>query len=414
MWFQRAMSMNSATPSPRGRHGESVPFHVLVATTREPVDRSKLIPAVLQAAVEQFGVRWVEDIAPGAAGSVLLVLDGAVRIQGRPTWRLARSMERALRLPRRSVLVRDFKWAHDDTGMLDDAIAHWTDHLREESAVTAERLAFHQAVSDLLSAQRLRTVFQPIVDVVASHVVGYEALTRGPLGHSLESPAALIDAAQRCGLDRELDWEMFQLASSRAVNALPGDDALLFLNVGAHDVWTGHHLRELDAAQDRFPWNHVVLELNERMPFPDVDTFRSVRGAAREHGLRFALDDVGAGYAGLAALALVEPEFVKIDLGLIRDCDQDVVRQTIVRSLVHFADDTGSRVIAEGVETLAELETLQALGVRLVQGYLTGPPTEVPSGAVEPVWGRATGSSAGTQNTAAIRGVSVDRFTPRG
>ena len=102
-------------------------------------------------------------------------------------------------------------------------------------------------------------------------------------------------------------------------------------------------------------------------------------GESRQRGLRFALDDAGAGYAGLATLAVVAPEFIKIDMSLVRGCDTDRLKRGIIASLVHLSQLSGSEVIAEGVETQAELDVVANLGVRMIQGYVFARPVEMPA-----------------------------------
>jgi EAL domain-containing protein (putative c-di-GMP-specific phosphodiesterase class I) len=94
--------------------------------------------------------------------------------------------------------------------------------------------------------------------------------------------------------------------------------------------------------------------------------------------VRFALDDAGAGYAGLTTLALLAPDFIKIDMGIVRGCDRDPLKCSIIDALLYLAEHAGATVIAEGVETQSELAALRGLGVTRVQGFLIAQPTETP------------------------------------
>jgi EAL domain-containing protein (putative c-di-GMP-specific phosphodiesterase class I) len=137
----------------------------------------------------------------------------------------------------------------------------------------------------------------------------------------------------------------------------------------------------------RWPPERVVLEVSERAPIHNLSSVAAHCERARRSGVRFALDDAGAGYAGLAALATLAPEYVKIDLALVRDCDRDPAKRATVGALAHFGRDTGAKLIAEGIETADELQTLRSLGVDYVQGFLLARPEEVPS-RVDPWWFR--------------------------
>jgi EAL domain-containing protein (putative c-di-GMP-specific phosphodiesterase class I) len=152
---------------------------------------------------------------------------------------------------------------------------------------------------------------------------------------------------------------------------------------------------------DGWPWKQVVLEITEKAPVQNPESFLAVLKWARDAGVRFALDDVGAGYSGLSSYALLRPEYTKVDIGLVRGCDQDEVRRAIISSLVALAHRTGSLVVAEGVETAAELDTVRWLGVDLVQGYLVAPPSEFPL-VPQGDW-QVPGEVLGRRRTRAVR-----------
>ena len=118
----------------------------------------------------------------------------------------------------------------------------------------------------------------------------------------------------------------------------------------------------------------IVLEMTERMSLESIPDARSRVAALKELGFRIALDDMGAGYAGLTSFAMLEPQYVKIDLGLVRNVDTEAIKQTLIRTIVRLAEDLDIDVIAEGVETRAEAEALARIGCPLLQGYLFARP----------------------------------------
>jgi EAL domain-containing protein (putative c-di-GMP-specific phosphodiesterase class I) len=224
----------------------------------------------------------------------------------------------------------------------------------------------------------IRTVFQAIVGASNGQVLGYEALSRGPAGHRWERPDLLLDAADRAGLSSLVQWEMLGLARLRAQQRLRSDHHLLFVNAPDMRFWPE---AALDGGAERdavWPWNRLVSEVSERAPIVNLPEVWETRDRGRARGIRFALDDVGAGYAGLAALALLAPEFVKVDMALIRDCHRDPAKQAVIAALVQYARRAGAAVIAEGVETADESRVVCDLGVDLLQGFLFGRPTEGP------------------------------------
>jgi EAL domain-containing protein (putative c-di-GMP-specific phosphodiesterase class I) len=120
--------------------------------------------------------------------------------------------------------------------------------------------------------------------------------------------------------------------------------------------------------------SRVVFEITERTRILDFSRFAAQLRELRQQGLRFAVDDLGAGYAALNSLALFEPDFIKIDMSITRDLERGSTRAKLVQRIAEFARDAGARVIAEGVETLREAEVLAELGCDWLQGYHFGRP----------------------------------------
>ena len=119
----------------------------------------------------------------------------------------------------------------------------------------------------------------------------------------------------------------------------------------------------------------VVFEISEQESISSFVAFREMRDYYRSLGFQFALDDTGAGYAGLEELLEVEPDFIKIDRAMVSGVDQDPARQDVLTALLQLAEKMGAQVIGEGLDTLEELEMLGRLGIRFGQGWLFGHPT---------------------------------------
>lgn len=211
---------------------------------------------------------------------------------------------------------------------------------------------------------------QPIVDVLTGEPVGVEALARFDLPP--QGPAAWFAEADEVGLRSRL--EVAAAATALADLSRPDLPGYLSVNLSP-DVALGPDLPLLLLDLDL---TRVVLEITEHAPVDDYDLLVAVLAPYRAAGLRLAIDDAGAGFASFRHILRLSPDFIKIDLSLVRDIDHDPVRQALTRSLVAFADSIGATLVAEGVEVQAELDTLVALGVRLMQGYLLCRPCHAP------------------------------------
>jgi len=221
-------------------------------------------------------------------------------------------------------------------------------------------------------ANALRTLwvaYQPIVSWSTQQVFAYEALVRNE-ETTLRAPPDLFAAAERLGRLQELG-RVIRDRVAKAVDELP-TPGLLFVNV---------HAMELDDDSlftPEAPLSHhasrVVLEITERAPIERIRDVGGRVGQLRALGYRIAVDDLGAGYAGLASFAHLEPEVVKVDMSLIRGIDLSPMKQKLLASIVKLCQDLGIQMIAEGIETEAERDTLVRLGGDLCQGYLFARP----------------------------------------
>jgi EAL domain-containing protein (putative c-di-GMP-specific phosphodiesterase class I) len=225
------------------------------------------------------------------------------------------------------------------------------------------RATFEQALDSLWLA------YQPIVRADDGRLFGYEALLRSA-SRALPHPGAVLDAAEKLAQLDVLGRRIRDRAGEPLSQRPP--EVTLFVNIHTTDLLD-------DALYDtRAPLSQVasrvVLEITERSSLDTVADLRSKVARLREMGFRIAVDDLGAGYAGLTSFALLEPEIVKLDMTLIRGVHQSRTRQKLIRSMTALCKDMGMLVVGEGVETLEERETLRELGCNLLQGYLFAKP----------------------------------------
>lgn len=231
----------------------------------------------------------------------------------------------------------------------------------------ADRRRIKEVIAGESAEHALTSVLQPIVDLRTGALWGLEALAR--FGAHGGSPARWFGEAERMGLRCQLEMAAARSALARR-SELPSG-VKLAVNLSP-DVLTRGDLDETLGGMDL---SDLVVEVTENAAVTDYAALTSVLQPHRERGLQVAVDDAGAGYASFRHIVRLRPDVIKVDLTLIRDIDQDPVRQSLVVSLVSFAAKTGSVLVAEGVETDGELDMLASLGVPSAQGYLLGRPT---------------------------------------
>jgi EAL domain-containing protein (putative c-di-GMP-specific phosphodiesterase class I)/AmiR/NasT family two-component response regulator len=237
---------------------------------------------------------------------------------------------------------------------------------REAGDRAGLKLQFDRAMATLSMA------FQPVVDTRRRCIFGYEALMRSQ-ETSLPHPGAILSAAERLGRVDEVGRRVRALSAAAFGNA--PSDAVLFVNVLATDL-LDPELYEVDAPLSKIA-SRVVLEITERSTIENIKDVWARVSILRYHGFRIAIDDLGAGYAGLSTFVALEPEIVKLDMSLVRNVHRSVIRQKLVRSMIRLSKDMGMKIVAEGVEQAEERDCLHGLDCELVQGYLfarPGPP----------------------------------------
>ena len=200
-------------------------------------------------------------------------------------------------------------------------------------------------------------------------VFAYEALARTE-EPTLRNPADLFDVAERLHRTAELGCRIRHLIAE-LVPAAP-ESALMFVNLHPSDLEDDELLSKSGGLA---PFaQRIVLEVTERAALDEVKGLRSRVEVLREMGFRIAVDDLGAGYAGLSSFAVLEPDVVKADMSLIRGIDTSATKQRLLSAIAMLANDLSVQFVAEGVETAAEYACVSALGAHAVQGYLLARP----------------------------------------
>jgi diguanylate cyclase (GGDEF)-like protein len=235
-----------------------------------------------------------------------------------------------------------------------------------------------EMVPGLLSPGQIEAVYQPIVRLSDLSLLGWEALARPAGGDAGMSVETLFATALKMGLGADIDW-FSRRAAVHGAGDIP-DGVQLFINVSIpalldplHDV---DQMMLLLRWARRSPWD-IVLEISEREAVTDIKRFEEVLAAYRNHGFRFAMDDVGEGHSTLEVLAAASPEYIKIARSLTLGAESPGPRAAI-SALVAFGRTGNAMIVAEGIETPRDADVMAGLGVDLGQGYAFGRPAARP------------------------------------
>jgi PAS domain S-box-containing protein len=257
------------------------------------------------------------------------------------------------------------RWAEARTAVLDQLGSFAGSLLGAQAGRRGVRAQRRAAIRSIIDTHAFRPVFQPVIDLSTDEVLGYEALTRFA---DARRPDLVFEEAHAVGLGIELETACASAAVIDAADLPPG--VWLALNFSPATVVSGEMATVVRRA-DR----PVVVEITEHV---EVESYGAVRDAARAcPGVRISVDDAGAGYASLRHILELQPDFVKLDIDLVHNIDTDPARQALAAGLHHYAEETGTTLIAEGVESVEERAAIEHLGIRLGQGYLFGRPASL-------------------------------------
>lgn len=230
-------------------------------------------------------------------------------------------------------------------------------------------------LKNILKYHNIRSVFQPIVSLTDAEIIGYEALSRGPKGSLLEYPDSLFSTAEEFNLVWELEYLCRDMALKKSQKIIPFK--MIFINVDPKIMkdprFQKGQTRDL---LNKFCANagNVIFEITEKTAINDYHNFCRILDNYTSQGYKIAIDDTGSGYSGLRTIAETRPNFIKIDIELIRNIDKDSLKQAMLKALYDFSCNTNSKIIAEGIETQAELAALIKIGIPYGQGFFLQKP----------------------------------------
>ena len=218
-----------------------------------------------------------------------------------------------------------------------------------------------------ISATEFDIYLQPILDLASGKTIGAEALTRFR-PEPKRGPEVWFRDARRCDMQQAL--ELATLRKSLSLLGVMPESHLLSVNASAALVGSGILLPIVEG----LPTGRLIIELTEHEEIANLPALQTAVADLRDLGVRVAIDDLGAGYAGLASVLKLKPDVLKMDRALVRGIDRDPAAEALASSLVHFARALGARLVAEGIERWEEAEKLAEIGVSHGQGYLLGRP----------------------------------------
>jgi diguanylate cyclase (GGDEF)-like protein len=229
------------------------------------------------------------------------------------------------------------------------------------------------AINLIIENKSIRTVFQPIVSLKDGHILGYEALSRMIDESHIKTTDELFTLAETTNRL----WDLELVCRTKAIESgyksfIYPNLKKLFLNVNPsimqdkkfHEGFTKEFIKQFS-----IPSSNIIFEITERNVINDIKGFKDSIQHYKNQGFQIAIDDAGSGYAGLNLISDINPDYIKLDIGLIRDIDQDNLKYALVKSMVEFSRISNIKLIAEGIETKRECEVLIKLGVQYGQGY---------------------------------------------
>lgn len=216
--------------------------------------------------------------------------------------------------------------------------------------------------------------FQPILDLETGTPFAYEALVRGPTGESAASVLERVTAENRYAFDQKCRVKAIKGAVAAGILNSSARLSINFLPNAVYSPRACIQLTLKTAAASGLPSDRLIFEFTEQEKMTDADHVADIVRTYREMGFGTALDDFGAGHAGLGLLARFQPDMIKVDMELVRGIDLSLPRRVIVQGVASMCASLGITLIAEGVETEGELAALRALGIRYAQGYLIARP----------------------------------------
>lgn len=242
-----------------------------------------------------------------------------------------------------------------------------TERIESDMTLERDRQRKRDRLRSAMATRQPAIVYQPIFDLADMHVAGWECLSRFNVEPG-RTPDLWFQEAADVGMGEDLECHAISAALA-GLSMFPGD---MYLAINCSPELLLSH--RLDDLLQGYPGQRIVLEITEHAVVQDYRLMEGALAGLRKRGMRLAIDDAGAGYASMRHILQLRPDMIKLDISLTQGIDLDPQRRAMASALIAFARETGSTIVAEGVETVPELEVLKRLGADKVQGFLLGHP----------------------------------------
>ncbi|WP_199880704.1 EAL domain-containing protein [Bacillus massiliglaciei] len=234
------------------------------------------------------------------------------------------------------------------------------------------------AIRHMIQEENIRLLAQPIFDVETKSIKAYEVLTRGPANTELENPLTLFTLARQTGTLYEVE----KLVMKKSFEQISQNESgqTVFINFSPLTIGRQEFISDIISSLKRFPKvsaDQIVIEVTERERADDQKGFSENIKILKQLGFRLALDDTGAGYSNLNSIIEIMPDIIKVDRSVIQEIDQSPIKESMLKGILLIAKETGSTVVAEGIETAGEAMVLSKNKVDLAQGFFYAKPSNV-------------------------------------
>lgn len=247
-----------------------------------------------------------------------------------------------------------------------------------DKRVTTEYNEMLIEMGKIIEKRDIRLLAQPIIDVSSNDITAWEMLSRGPVGTSLENPLPLFSVARQTGMLFDLELIVLEKAFKQIVDI--GCQQRVFINFTPMTLGNPRFIKALNRLLLKYSEinpNEIIFEITERDSIDEVTCFIANIKKLRSYGFKIAIDDTGAGYASLHTISKIMPDIIKIDRSVIQDIDTNKVKESMLKGLLLIAKETGSLVVAEGIENEGEAAVLSRNKVDLAQGYFYAKPGDM-------------------------------------
>ncbi len=251
--------------------------------------------------------------------------------------------------------------------------------LMATSRIQVEEIKLKSELNKIITEKKIRTFYQPLINLETLEIFGYEALSRGPTDSIFQDPELLFDFARKVNMVTQLERVCREKAIMNSTNI--SNNYKLFINTEVQAIpdpeFREEKIGALLKAAGIDPSN-IVLEITERSAIKNYELFKNSLKFLRKMNFSIAIDDAGTGHASLQTITELHPEYIKFDMSLVKDIDKNLIKRNLLETLTTFSHQINFIIIAEGIERIGEYEVLKDMGINFGQGFYFAKPAFPP------------------------------------